>query len=81
MKITTSGIDVAKSVFQIHGVDEHGKVALRRQLRRAQLLLFFSRFEPCLIGIRPCYPTFFVAALAFGGSPYTLLELILPPAP
>jgi transposase len=43
MKITTSGIDMAKSVFQVHGVDEHGKVALRRQIRRAQLLLFFSK--------------------------------------
>ena len=54
MKITTVGIDVAKSVFQVHGVDEHGKVALRRQLRRSQLLLFFSRLEPCLIGAEAC---------------------------
>jgi transposase len=54
MKITTSGIDVAKSVFQVHGVDEHGEVVLRRQLRRAQLLLFFSKLEPCLIGMEAC---------------------------
>jgi transposase len=51
MKITTVGIDVAKSVFQVHGVDQHGKAALRRQLRRAQVVLFFSKLEPCLIGM------------------------------
>ena len=54
MKITTSGIDVAKSVFQVHGVDERGDVALRRQIRRSQLLVFFSRLEPCLIGMEAC---------------------------
>src|SRR5688572_31473571 len=54
MKITTSGIDVAKSVLQVHGVDERGNVALRRQIRRSQLLLFFSRLEPCLIGMEAC---------------------------
>jgi len=54
MKVTTSGIDVAKSVFQVHGVDEGGKVVLRRQIRRAQLLLFFSRLAPCLIGMEAC---------------------------
>jgi transposase len=54
MKITTSGIDVAKTVFQVHGVDEHGKVLLRRQLRRSQLLLFFSKLQPCLIGMEAC---------------------------
>jgi len=54
MKITTSGIDVAKSVFQVHGIDEHGKVVLRRQLRRSQLVLFFSNLEPCLIGMEAC---------------------------
>ncbi|MGH3848471.1 MAG: IS110 family transposase [Pseudonocardiaceae bacterium] len=54
MKVTTIGIDVAKSVFQVHGIDEDGKVALRRQLRRAQVLLFFSNLEPCLIGIEAC---------------------------
>jgi len=54
MKITTSGIDVAKSVFQVHGVDERGNVVLRRQIRRSQLLVFFSRLEPCLIGMEAC---------------------------
>ena len=54
MKVTTSGIDVAKSVFQVHGVDEHGTVVLRRQLRRSQLVLFFSKLESCLIGMEAC---------------------------
>ena len=54
MKITTIGIDVAKSVFQAHGIDEHGKVVLRRQLRRTQLLVCFGRLEPCLIGMEAC---------------------------
>jgi transposase len=54
MEITTSGIDVAKSVFQVHGVDERGNVVLRRQIRRSQLLLFFSRLQPCLIGMEAC---------------------------
>jgi transposase len=54
MKVTTSGIDVAKSVFQAHGVDERGNVMLRRQIRRSQMLVFFSRLEPCLIGMEAC---------------------------
>jgi transposase len=54
MKVTTVGIDVAKSVFQVHGVDEFGKLALRRQLRRTQVLLFFSNLGPGLIGMEAC---------------------------
>ena len=51
MKITTIGIDLAKSVFQLHGVDAHGKVGLKKQLRRTQMLSFFANREPCLIGM------------------------------
>jgi len=54
MKVTTIGIDVAKSVFQIHATDERGDVALRRRLRRAQMVLFFSNLAPCLIGMEAC---------------------------
>jgi len=54
MKITTIGIDLAKEVFQIHGVDEHGKVVLRKQLRRSEMAKFFTRLEPCLIGMEAC---------------------------
>lgn len=54
MKINTCGIDLAKTVFQIHGVDQHGKVCLRKQLKRSQMLSFFERLEPCLIGMEAC---------------------------
>jgi transposase len=54
MKITTIGMDLAKSVFQVHGVDERGKVALRKQLKRAQVLPFFANLPPCLIGMEAC---------------------------
>ena len=53
-KITTLGIDLAKSVFQLHGVDTEGRVALRRQLRRSQMLGFFPPLPSCLIGIEAC---------------------------
>ena len=52
--ITTVGLDLAKNVFQVHAVDENGAVLVRRQVRRAQVLLFFSRLHPCLIGIEAC---------------------------
>lgn len=54
MKITTIGIDLAKTVFQIHGVDEHGKVAVRKQLKRAEMATYFANLEPCLIGMEAC---------------------------
>ena len=54
MKIISIGIDLAKNVFQVHGVDEHGKVALQEQLKRAQFALFFSNLPPCLIGMEAC---------------------------
>lgn len=54
MKITTIGIDLAKEVFQIHGVDEYGKAVLRKQLRRGQMAEFFANLGPCLIGLEAC---------------------------
>lgn len=54
MKISTIGIDLAKQVFAIHGVDESGKTVLRKTLRRSQVLTFFARLEPCLIGMEAC---------------------------
>ena len=50
-KAQTIGIDLAKNVFAIHGVDEHENVVVRRELRRAQMLAFFAKLEPCLIGM------------------------------
>ena len=49
--ITTIGLDIAKSVFQVHGVDERGNVILRRQLKRCYLLAFFKKQPPCLVSI------------------------------
>lgn len=54
MQITTIGIDLAKSVFQIHGVLADGTVAFNKPLRRAQMLPFFAKLDPCLIGIEAC---------------------------
>lgn len=54
MKITTIGLDLAKNVFQIHGVDEYGKVRVRRTLRRAQVLPYFSNLPACRIGMEAC---------------------------
>ena len=54
MKITTIGIDLAKEVFQIHGVNEHGKIVLRKQLRRSAMTKFFANLAPCLIGMEAC---------------------------
>lgn len=50
----TIGLDLAKSVFQVHGVDAEGRVVVRRQLRRSQVLAFFERLEPCLVGMEAC---------------------------
>ena len=54
MKITTIGLDLAKALFQIHGVDERGIVAARKQLKRAEMSKYFANLEPCLIGIEAC---------------------------
>ena len=54
MKITAVGIDLAKNMFQVHGVDERGKAVLRRQLRRAQIAVFFGNLPPCVIGMEAC---------------------------
>ena len=54
MKITTVGIDLAKNVFQVHGVNEHGKAVLRKQLKRHQVIEFFVNMPPCLIGMEAC---------------------------
>jgi transposase len=53
-RATIIGLDLAKSVFQLHGVRADGATVLRRQLRRSQVLTFFSRLEPCLIGMEAC---------------------------
>ena len=52
--ITTIGLDIAKSVFQVHGVDAGGEVIVRRQLKRRYVLPFFQKLSPCLVGIEAC---------------------------
>ena len=54
MKITTVGIDLAKNVFQVHGIDARGKTMVRKQLRRAQVAIFFGSLPPCVIGMEAC---------------------------
>ncbi len=54
MEIRTVGIDLAKNLFQVHGVNEHGKAVLRKQLRRDQVTSFFANLPPCLIGMEAC---------------------------
>src|ERR671923_1441634 len=53
-KISTIGVDLAKNVFQLHGVDASGAVVLKRQLRRAGVEKFFAQLPPCLVGLEAC---------------------------
>jgi transposase len=54
MKVTTIGVDLAKSVFQVHGTDERGHVVVRKQLRREQVASYFANLPPCLVGMEAC---------------------------
>jgi transposase len=65
MKLKRVGVDLAKQVFQVHGVDSHEQVQCRKQLKRAQMLDFFRNLEPCLVAMEAC-----------GGSHYWARELI-----
>jgi transposase len=51
---TTIGLDIAKSVFQVHGIDAEGNVTLRRRVKRRYVLAFFQKLPPCLVGIEAC---------------------------
>jgi transposase len=53
-EVITIGVDIAKSVFQIHAVNDAGEPVIRRQLRRRQVLPFFERLPPCLVGMEAC---------------------------
>ena len=65
---TTIGVDLAKTVFQVHGVNRAGKAIVKRKLRRTQVLTFFAGLEPCLIGLEACAGAHFWARelAAFG---------------
>jgi len=65
MNIKTMGLDIAKNIFQLHGVDVNGKTVLRKQLKRDKVLEFFANLTPCLIGLEAC-----------SGAHYWVRELI-----
>ena len=65
MKVARIGLDIAKTVFQLHGVDAHGKTVFRKVLSRGEMLSFFANHTACLIGIEAC-----------AGSHYWARELI-----
>jgi transposase len=54
MQVTTIGLDIAKNVFQVHGIDAAEKVVVRKQLRRNHVLEFFKALPPCLVGMEAC---------------------------
>jgi transposase len=54
IKASTIGLDLAKNVFQVHGISDDGTVVIRRRLRRAEVVPFFSRLPPCLVGMEAC---------------------------
>ena len=54
MQITTIGLDIAKNVFQVHGIDANEKVVIRKRLRRSQVIAFFAALPPCLVGMEAC---------------------------
>jgi hypothetical protein len=53
-KISTIGLDLAKSLYQVHGIASEGQVVIRKQLRRGELLRFFGRLSPCFVGMEAC---------------------------
>jgi len=54
MKITSIGLDIAKNVFQVHGVNASGQTVIKRRLRRGEVARYFEGLEPCLVGIEAC---------------------------
>src|SRR6266446_2286413 len=62
--ITTIGFDIAKSVFQVHGVDAAGEVVIRRQLKRRYVLAFFQKLPSCLVGIEACASSHLITSVS-----------------
>ena len=54
MNVSIVGVDLAKNIFQIHAIDEGGEVIVRRALRRRQMIPFFTKLKPCLVGMEAC---------------------------
>jgi transposase len=54
MHITTIGLDLGKTIFQVHGIDAEGNVLVQRSLRRSEVINFFGKLTPCIVGIEAC---------------------------
>jgi transposase len=80
MQISTIGIDLAKTVFQIHAVDADGETVICKRLRRAEVLSFFAGLEPCLIGIEACATSHYWARelTKFGTDAEAICEAVDP---
>ena len=65
-EVNTIGLDIAKSVFQVHGVDAAGAVVIRKRINRAKVLEYFGELPPCLVGIEAC-PSAHHGAASFRG--------------
>ena len=61
MTITVIGLDLAKNVFQVHGIDENGRAVLRRKIRRSDVLPLFSKLTPALVGMEACHTSHYWA--------------------
>jgi len=68
--VTTIGLDLAKSVFQVHGIDAENRVIIRRQLKRRYVLAFFKKLPPCLVGIEACASSHHWSRGAQGARPH-----------
>ena len=68
MKVTTVGLDLAKQVFSVHGVDTHGKAVLRKRVSRGKLLELFAQLPPSLVGMEACSGAHYWARGGFGGK-------------
>jgi transposase len=68
-EVSTIGLDIAKSVFQVHGVDGTGAVVIRKRISRAKVLQFFGGLSPCLVGLEACPSGTLLEPRAAGARP------------
>jgi transposase len=54
-EVSTIGLDIAKSMFQVHGVDDAGTLVMRKRINRSKVLQFFGELSPCLVGLEACH--------------------------
>ncbi len=68
MPIVSIGLDLAKTIFQVHGVDASGQIGLRRRLSRSEAVAFFARLPPCLVGMEACSSAHYWRGNWFGSA-------------